>query len=82
METEYSLIAIFGKEDFVLDFMKKKKTEIFESTKKSTENISAYKDVLARIEVKLFDKKEALQLQLQDAEVENFRKSCLNSNSK
>ena len=32
METEYSLIAIFGKEDFVLDFMKKK-TEIVESTK-------------------------------------------------
>ena len=53
METEYSLIAIFGKEDFVLDFMKKKKTEIVESTKKSTENISAYKDILARIEVKL-----------------------------
>ena len=52
METEYSLIAIFGKEDFVLDFMKKK-TEIVESTKKSTENISAYKDILARIEVKL-----------------------------
>ena len=51
METEYSLIAIFGKEDFVLDFMKK--TEIVESTKKSTENISAYKDILARIEVKL-----------------------------
>ena len=53
METEYSLIAIFGKEDFVLDFMKKKKKKIFESTKKSTENISAYKDILARIEVKL-----------------------------
>ena len=53
METEYSLIAIFGKEDFVLDFMKKKKKKIFESSKKSTENISAYKDILARIEVKL-----------------------------
>ena len=53
MKTEYSLIAIFGKEDFVLDFMKKK-TEIVESTKKSTENISAYKDILARIEVKLW----------------------------
>ena len=52
METEYSLIAIFGKEDFVLDFMKKN-PEIVESTKKSTENISAYKDILARIEVKL-----------------------------
>ena len=31
-----------------------KKTEIVESTKKSTENISAYKDILARIEVKLW----------------------------
>ena len=28
METEYSLIAIFGKEDFVLDFMKKKQKSL------------------------------------------------------
>ena len=39
---------------------------------KSTENISAYKDILARIEVKLFCKEEALQLQLRDTEVKNL----------
>ena len=33
METEYSLIAIFGKEDFVLDFMKKKKKKSLKALK-------------------------------------------------
>ena len=42
---------------------------------KSTENISAYKDVLARIEVKLFYKEEALQLQLRDTEIKNLKQN-------
>ena len=42
---------------------------------KSTENIPAYKDVLARIEVKLFYKEEALQLQLRDTEIKNLKQN-------
>ena len=42
---------------------------------KSTENIPAYKDVLARIEVKLFYKDEALQLQLRDTEIKNLKQN-------
>ena len=42
---------------------------------KSTENISAYKDILARIEVKLFCKEETLQLQLRDTEIKNLKRN-------
>ena len=42
---------------------------------KCTENISAYKDIHAKIEVKLFCKEEALQLQLRDTEVKNLKQN-------
>ena len=71
-ETGYYLISILGKEDFVLDFIKNQKSL---KALKSTENISAYKDILARIEVKLFCKEEVLQLQLRDKEIKNLKQN-------
>ena len=48
-ERRYHLISIFGQEVFVLDLKKKQKSL---KALKCTENISAYKNIHAKIEVK------------------------------